>query len=89
MDNPYPWPLFSAYPPPKNYLPVEQICKMTAFEEGRGKYFLSFLSILLIFLSLFIFYLCQVFPPKVVCFSFIGDPLLEFLESSQPVPADR
>ena len=34
VDTPYPWPLFSSYPPPKDYLPVEQISKMTAFEEG-------------------------------------------------------
>lgn len=34
LNNPYPWPLFSSYPPPKDYLPVEQISKMTAFEEG-------------------------------------------------------
>lgn len=34
VDNPYPWPLFSSYPPPKDYLPVEQIPKITAFEEG-------------------------------------------------------
>lgn len=50
VDIPYPWPLFSSYPPPKVYLPVEKICKMTAFEEG--------------------------------------DPLLEFLEGSDPVSAD-
>ncbi|XP_074617585.1 protein broad-minded-like isoform X1 [Acropora palmata] len=52
VDNPYPWPLFSAYPPPKDYLPVEQICKMTTFGED------------------------------------VGDPLLEFLENSQPLSAD-
>lgn len=34
LNTPYPWPLFSSYPPPKDYLPVEQISKMTAFEEG-------------------------------------------------------
>lgn len=34
VDNPYPWPLFSSYPPPKDYLPGEQHAKITAFEEG-------------------------------------------------------
>lgn len=36
VDNPYPWPLFSSYPPPKDYLPGEQHAKITAFEEGKG-----------------------------------------------------
>ena len=48
MDNPYPWPLFSAYPPPKNYLPVEQICKMTTFGEDVGKYFFPFCHVVLV-----------------------------------------
>ena len=48
VDNPYPWPLFSSYPPPKDYLPVEQIPKMTAFEEGTlGKIFMFFKAKLL------------------------------------------
>ena len=76
MDIPYPWPLFSSYPPPKVYLPVEKICKMTAFEEGTGKclfFFLCFVS-------------CS---SKKGSLSFSGDPLLEFLEGSDPVSADR